>query len=122
MGQVKRRCAFTLVELLVVIFLIGLVIALLLPAQRGAREASRRASCSVKLKNLATAFHAYHDNFQKFPPSAFYRDNHLLNDRNVLLRDVVPGQVSGGKKQAPYSFHVALLPYVEQGYIFDQSV
>ncbi|MCE9554041.1 MAG: DUF1559 domain-containing protein [Planctomycetes bacterium] len=120
MGQATRRGAFTLVELLVVIFLIGLVIALFLPAKRVARESARRASCSVKLKNLAIALHTYHDNFQKFPPSAFYPDRHHLNDRNVLLMDVVPGQNGNGHKQAPYSFHVALLPYFEQGHLYEQ--
>jgi prepilin-type N-terminal cleavage/methylation domain-containing protein len=41
-----RRPAFTLTELLVVIFVIAILIALLLPAVQAAREAARKAQCA----------------------------------------------------------------------------
>jgi prepilin-type N-terminal cleavage/methylation domain-containing protein len=64
-----RRRGFTLVELLAVIAIVGVLIALLLPAVQAARESSRRAQCMNNLHQLAIGLLAYHDQYKTFPPS-----------------------------------------------------
>jgi len=65
------RVAFTLLELLVVIGVIGILVGLLLPAVQAAREASRRVDCSNRVRQLALATHMHHDVLNFFPPARY---------------------------------------------------
>jgi prepilin-type N-terminal cleavage/methylation domain-containing protein len=58
---------FTLVELLTVIAIIGILVAILLPAIQAARESARRTQCLNNFKQVGVAMHSYHGTYKKFP-------------------------------------------------------
>ena len=57
---------FTLIELLVAIAIIGILVSLLAPSLKNARERGRQASCLSNTKSWGTAAMMYHDDNQKF--------------------------------------------------------
>jgi prepilin-type N-terminal cleavage/methylation domain-containing protein/prepilin-type processing-associated H-X9-DG protein len=64
----SRPRAFTLVELLIVIGIVGLLVALLMPAVLGARNAAKRASCGSNLRQIGQVLHLYaNDNKGELP-------------------------------------------------------
>ena len=58
---------FTLVELLVVISIIGILVAMLLPAVQAARESARRSQCLNNLRQLGAAMLAYESQWEQLP-------------------------------------------------------
>lgn len=109
----ETKRGFTLVEMLVVIAIIGILIALLLPAIQAAREAARRATCSANLKQLALAFHNHHDGKRSFPAGAKF-------SREATETEVDNSTTPAGTDvDAPYSWMVELMPYIEQNQAYD---
>ena len=64
----RRGCRITRWELLVVAIVIGVLLALLLPAIQLWREASRRMACQANLRNIGIAIHNYTQAQRLFPP------------------------------------------------------
>jgi prepilin-type N-terminal cleavage/methylation domain-containing protein/prepilin-type processing-associated H-X9-DG protein len=97
-----RRRGFTLIELLVVVSIIAVLIALLLPAVNGAREAARRTQCVNNLKQLGLAVQNYVTSVGALPPTA-------------------TTDPSGFPKQPTNNFGMKarVLPYLEQVQMYD---
>src|SRR5687768_13076181 len=80
----QRPCGFSLVELLAVIAIVGVLVALLLPAVQAAREAARRGQCLSNQRQIALAFHQHHDAIGAFPHATEYGTTYLSAFTAVL--------------------------------------
>jgi prepilin-type N-terminal cleavage/methylation domain-containing protein len=86
----EDRAGFTLVELLAVIAIIGLLMALLLPAVQGVRESARRLHCGNNMRQFAIAIQAYHQSNGTFPSASISekpdaRGSNANNNWTVLV-------------------------------------
>lgn len=98
--------AFTLVELLVVVAIIGILISLLMPAVQSARESARRTQCMNNLKQLALAGQSHLTAQGVFPSGGWgYR---WVGDPD-----------RGFGRNQPGGWLYALLPYLDQQNLFD---
>lgn len=95
--SVPSRHGFTFIELLIVITIIGILVALLLPAVQAAREAARRGSCQKRLEQTIIAVHNYETLHRVYPPGTI--------------------DATGPIQSLPQGYHhnwiVQLLPYLE---------
>ncbi|MCH2200351.1 MAG: DUF1559 domain-containing protein [Fuerstiella sp.] len=94
----RVRYGYTLIELLVIFAIIGVLIAILLPAVQTAREAARRIQCANNLRQLGLAIHYYHDYHGSFPPGC-------MDDEH---------------KQESWGWGTFILPQIEQNQLYEQ--
>ncbi len=95
--------AFTLVELLVVITIIGILMAMMLPAVMGAREAARRMTCLNNLFQIGVALNNYQAAYEVLPPGT--------TDKQ--------GPVHNTQQGYKMSWTVHLLPYLDENVVYE---
>lgn len=64
----QASTGFTLIELLVVVSIVGLLVAILLPSLRRARDQGKMAACAANLRQIGTAIHAYASEYNGYIP------------------------------------------------------
>jgi prepilin-type N-terminal cleavage/methylation domain-containing protein len=103
----RRPGGFTLIELLVAISIIGVLIALLVPAVQAAREAARRVQCQSNLRQLGLALAHYESAAGVYPFGVGADSDKLIS------------QIASSNSRR-YSLHSQILPYLEQTPLFNQ--
>jgi len=101
----RTRVGFTLVELLVVITIIGMLMALLMPAVNSVRENARRVTCANNMDQIALAMQNYVTSKGAFPG---YRGNRVPDNNNNQNDNI------------DVSWFVAIAPQMEQTVIYDR--
>jgi prepilin-type N-terminal cleavage/methylation domain-containing protein/prepilin-type processing-associated H-X9-DG protein len=100
--RVHKKSGFTLIEVLVVITIIGILIALLLPAVQAAREAARRMQCADNLVQISHATLAHEEAHKHFPTGGW--TPFFIGDPD-----------RGFDQKQPGAWPFSILPYLEQG-------
>ena len=95
----QARRGLTLIELLVVVAIIGVLMALLLPAVQQSRESARATQCRNNLHQIGIGLHRYYAAHNSFPPGCV-------------------GTVDDTVNLQGWGWGTFLLPYIDQGALF----
>lgn len=105
----RRPAAFTLVELLVVIAVIGLLLAMLLPALAAVLDSVRATQCKNNLRQIGVALRGYHQTHDCFPASNY-----------AATAGVCMGNTAFANSEDLANWAIALLPFLELDTIYSQ--
>lgn len=98
--QTRSPRAFTLVELLVVMAIVGILAGLLLPAVQSARASARSTQCKNHLHQISLATELFHDSYKAYPPARYQP------------RPGEPAETSCGGSETTWL--VRIMPFLEQ--------
>ncbi len=104
------RSGFTWKEVLAVIVVLGVLIALLLPARCGSRESARRIQCRNNLKQIGLAIHNYAQANKVFPPGTICSTNSIAPGNQY---DVWAEAAQTGPGFQGTSFLLRIMPFIE---------
>lgn len=118
-----RSSAITLIELVVTLAVIGILVAILLPAIAAARESMRRSACQNHLSQLAIGLQNYHAAFRSLPPPVVAaRPLSVVNvcdsnEAHAALNIWLEASQEDGHHGTSWMLHV--LPFIEQQMLYD---
>src|SRR5438876_818739 len=102
----RRRCGFTLVELLLVISIIAVLAGMVIPAVMKVREAANRAKCASNLRQVSEAAHLFHGTNNRFRSAV-----QLYKPPKNGVPDSLSVYRSGNQPLIGPNWAVLLLPY-----------
>lgn len=115
----RPRCAYSLLELLVVMAIIAILLALSMGAVTRALDAARRTVCSNNLRQLAIGMHEFRDHFEFFPSNGGYKGGDAGPDlRTDGMRWGVADPRKGGLDQ-PGPWGYSILPGIGEDSAYD---
>ena len=115
-GRVRGREGFTLIELLIVISIIGVLMALILPAILKARESADKLTCANNLRQIGHASYVHLQQHGYFPTAGTSDWCAPLYQLTNTTATAAAAPVSGWKQDAGWAFQ--LLPYLDEEMIW----
>lgn len=101
-----NRNGITLLECVVVIAIIGVLLAILIPATQNVRESSRRVTCQNNLRQISVAIQNHESAHKQLP--SLYNGNFITQ------------QPTTGDEFHFHSWRVALLPSLDQAVLYER--
>src|SRR5215831_923720 len=108
----RTRRGITLVEVIVVLFVVGLLVALFIPRIGGAGEAANRNTCLNKLRQIALALENYESGKREYPLASWNK----VPTFNALASTPA---CHSGTTTTGYSWIVSILPQLEEKSLYD---